>query len=120
MSAYENKPEFPGGRGFYLALALCLAGAGAAAFFSAEPAANDVPSAPQSIVSEPAAYQAERPVENVRQSAPARPSRPSSQAAPAAPAEPSRAPEPAPAAPPRGSRSNARPAPPARNRRTER
>jgi len=87
MSAYEPKSGAPGGRGFYLALALCLAGAGIAALFAADPAASDVPSAAQSASSPPAVQEVERPVENVRRSASTAPApRPSSSEAPPLPA----------------------------------
>ena len=94
MSEFEPKTGLLGGRGFYLALALCLAGAGAAALFAAGPAASDVPSADpapvQSIASAPTAQEVDRRVENVRRSSSAapKPKASSSAAASSAPAAP--------------------------------
>jgi murein DD-endopeptidase MepM/ murein hydrolase activator NlpD len=68
MSAYSDNSGFLSGKGFYVALALCLAGAGAAAYFAAN--TTDVAAESQIPQSEVAAQSApaqeiENPVENV-------------------------------------------------------
>jgi len=69
MSAYSKKSGFLNGKGFYLALALCLAGAGTAAYFAApqgEPLASE--SSPSLVVERPSEIvkKTEKPVENIK------------------------------------------------------
>lgn len=69
MSAYSKNSGFFNGKGFYIALALCLAGAGAAAYFAA-PQSNPIASeSSPSLVLErksDVVKKTEKPVQNVK------------------------------------------------------